>query len=81
MWPNKSRINGGIRILLLKSIIIGKKQVDKQSETCYYISRERENKKTSWEIADLQFRKEREAVPLYYSEAQTMACISRLNIR
>ena len=55
--------------------------IDKQIETCYYISRERENTKTSWEITDLQFRKERKAVPLYYSEAQTLACISRLIIR
>lgn len=45
-----------------------------------YPQREGEHK-TSWEIADLQFKQEREAVPLYYSEAQTMACISRLNIR
>jgi len=77
--PNKSKGNGLIRILLLKSIIISKKQVDKQNETCYYIPRERENGKSLREIADLQIRKEREAVPLYYSEAQFSACISRLN--
>ena len=78
---HKSQINGPIRILLLKSITIGKKEVDKQNETCYYISTERENTKPLEEIADLQFRKEREAVPLYYSEAQTLACISRLIIK
>jgi hypothetical protein len=73
----KSACNGTIKILLLKSIILGKKQVDKQTETCYYILTERENRKPLKEIADLQVRKEREAVPLYYSEAQTLACISR----
>ena len=66
---------------MLKSIIFSKIQVDKQNETCYYIPTERENTKPLEEIADLQFRKEREAVPLYYSEAQTLACISRLIIR
>ena len=35
--------------------------------------------KTSWEIADLRIKNEREAVPLYYSEAQCLACISRMN--
>ena len=48
---------------------------------CYDISSERENEKTSWEMTDLQFRTEREAVPLYYSETQSLACISRLIIR
>ena len=81
VWPNKSGYDGIIRILLLKSIIFSKKQVDNKTETCYYMSRERENRKPLGEIADLQFRTEREAVPLYYSEAQFLACISRLNNR
>jgi hypothetical protein len=41
----KSQNNGAIRILLLKRILFSKKQVDKPIETCYDISRERENKK------------------------------------
>ena len=45
-----------------------------------YSHREGEQK-TSWEMTDLQFRKNGEAMPLYYSEAQSLACISRMNER
>lgn len=60
---------------------MSKKRVDNKAETCYYIPRERENTKPLKEMPDLQSRTEREAVPLYYSEAQSLACISRLNNR